>query len=460
MTLRARLATLGFLALIALLAAAASVLLIARSTDQQRVDRAQESLAETLDLLRERVADDKPPHAGRMGFAGAFAPDGSPRWGGRPIPPSLAPGLRALRLRALQQEGTVYDQFELAASDLPPSPRGPMRAREGVMVLGARALPDRGVLWAARLVPMAPGFRRGRYAVLALVGLAVLLVAAAMRTVAQVQRDTAALQRSLRALGTDLSAPVESPQLGELATVADGLRDLARARAHAESERVRLEGALASRERLAALGRVVAGVAHEVRNPLASMKLKVDLARMQTGAEAELDTDLRELGEEISRLDRLITDLLVVAGRRSGPVTPCDLGALAAKRAALLDAWAEQQEVQIRASGEARARVDADGVSRVLDNLLRNAVQASPPGAEVIVRTRTTDGGAVVEVEDRGAGVPSDRVSELFEPFFTTRAEGTGLGLAMSRAVAEAHGGTLRYARDGAVTRFTLTIPA
>jgi signal transduction histidine kinase len=190
------------------------------------------------------------------------------------------------------------------------------------------------------------------------------------------------------------------------------------------------------------------------------MKLKVDLARMQTGAAAELDTDLRELGEEISRLDRLITDLLVVAGRRSGPVTPCDLGALAAKRAALLDAWAEQQEVQIRASGEARARVDADGVSRVLDNLLRNAVQASPSGAEVIVRTRTTDGGAVVEVEDRGAGVPPDRVSELFEPFFTTRAEGTGLGLAMSRAVAEAHGGTLRYARDGAVTRFTLTIPA
>jgi signal transduction histidine kinase len=96
----------------------------------------------------------------------------------------------------------------------------------------------------------------------------------------------------------------------------------------------------------------------------------------------------------------------------------------------------------------------------VLDNLLRNAVQASPPGAEVIVRTRTTDGGAVVEVEDRGAGVPPDRVSELLEPFFTTRAEGTGLGLAMSRAVAEAHGGTLRYVRDGGTTRFTLTIPA
>ncbi len=459
MTLRARLGTLGFLALIALLAAAASVLLIARSTDQARLDRAQESLAETLDLLRERIDDHKPPHVGRMGFNGAFAPDGSPRWAGRPMPPALSPHLRALRLRALQGEGTSYEQAEFeGASD--PSPRGAMRPREGVMVMGARALPDRTVIWAARLVPMAPGFRRGRYAVLALVGLAVLLVAAAMRTVAQVQRDTAALQRSLRALGTDLSAPVESPRLGELATVADGLRDLARARAHAESERVRLEGALASRERLAALGRVVAGVAHEVRNPLASMKLKVDLARMQTGAAGELDADLRELGEEIARLDRLITDLLVVAGRRSGPVTSCDLGALAAKRAALLDAWAEQQEVQIRASGEGRAKVDADGVARVLDNLLRNAVQASPPGAEVIVRTRTTGGATVIEVEDRGAGVPPEREAELFEPFFTTRAEGTGLGLAMSRAVAEAHGGTLRYARDGAVTRFTLTIPA
>lgn len=458
MTLRARLATLGILSFLALLAAAASVLVLARSSDQQRIERAREGLVESLDLVRERLDEGGELPRRRGGFAGVIGRDGVIYGGGRALPPRVRSALDALALRARARGEPVFEQVELGEGDGSFGPR--RRTREGVLVIAARALPEGGAVWSARVVPVAPGLRRGRYAVLLLVLLAVVLVGYALRTLVDVQRDTASLQRSLGALGEDLSAPVESPRLGELSRVADGLRALARSRAHAESERVRLESELAARERLASLGRVVAGVAHEVRNPLASMKLKVDLARVQPAAKGELEVDLRELGDEIARLDRLITDLLVVAGRRSGPVASCELGALAAKRAALLEGCFEQQGVRVVCEGEARARVDADGVARVIDNLLRNAAQASPRGESVRIRVREEGDGAVIEVEDRGPGVDPARLGELFEPFFTTRAEGTGLGLAMSRAVAEAHGGALRYARVEGSTRFTLTLPA
>jgi signal transduction histidine kinase len=105
---------------------------------------------------------------------------------------------------------------------------------------------------------------------------------------------------------------------------------------------------------------------------------------------------------------------------------------------------------------------DPDALTRAVDNLLRNAVEASPRGASVRARAGETvqEGPAscFVQITDRGAGVPADRAAELFEPFFTTKADGTGLGLALARAVATAHKGTLTYMRDRDVTRFTLTL--
>jgi signal transduction histidine kinase len=97
-------------------------------------------------------------------------------------------------------------------------------------------------------------------------------------------------------------------------------------------------------------------------------------------------------------------------------------------------------------------------MARALDNLLRNAVEASPEGATV--QATVHDDGMVlsIRVEDRGPGVPPGRAGELFEPFFTTKPEGTGLGLAISRAIARAHGGDVVYGRNGDATHFELTI--
>jgi signal transduction histidine kinase len=114
--------------------------------------------------------------------------------------------------------------------------------------------------------------------------------------------------------------------------------------------------------------------------------------------------------------------------------------------------------VTLAVEGDARGTIDADSLSRAVDNFLRNAVEASPKGGRVRAAIEKRGARVVVRVEDAGSGVDIARAAELFEPFFTTKPEGTGLGLAISRAIARAHGGDATYGREGNVTRFELTL--
>ena len=328
----------------------------------------------------------------------------------------------------------------------------------GTVFLGARRRADGRVLWAAYTV-LAPKFLGvWRTTVTVLTSATVLLGALAMTAVASATRGARALTRSLSALEVDLSATVARPFLAELASVADGVASLARSLAEAQREREALYVELGRSERSAALGRVVAGVAHEIRNPLASMKLRVDVARTSDNVPAEVVTELLAVEEEIVRLDRLVTDFLVVSGRRIGRRVDSDLGDLARRRVAQLAPWAKELGVSLAVEGSARAVVDPVACARAVDNLVKNAVEASPPGAEVRVRIEGRQSGAAMAVEDRGPGVPDERLAELFEPFFTTKPDGTGLGLAVSRAIAVASGGKLTYQRLAGVTRFELAL--
>jgi signal transduction histidine kinase len=324
------------------------------------------------------------------------------------------------------------------------------------VVIGVTPLHAGGYIYAATIVGSQKEKERLRAVVLLLAAACGLLVVASLQTLVIFQRGASSLRASLAGLARDLSRKVERPRLRELGEIADGVSQLAVDLAEAQRAKEALARELQAQERLAALGRVAAGVAHEVRNPLAAIALRVDLALERKDIDAPLMTDLKKVSDEIRRLNRFVADLLVVAGRRAASRRESDLGALARARADLLAPWAAARGIDIEVTGEARAPVDADALARALDNLVRNAVEASPHGSSVQEEVTRANGGASIAVVDAGLGV--DEKARLFEPFFTTKPDGTGLGLALARAVAAGHGGTVGYERKDARTRFTMTI--
>ncbi|HEU4538731.1 MAG TPA: HAMP domain-containing sensor histidine kinase, partial [Polyangiaceae bacterium] len=337
----------------------------------------------------------------------------------------------------------------------------PLRA--GTLVLGVTpaggAAPGR-LAWAGVLVRPIPWLSAWQWIVSLLTAATALLVATSLYTVVTMTRGATALRETLRALPRDLGAKVPRPPVRELSDIADGIARLAEDLAAAREAETRLGAQLAANERLTALGRVAAGVAHEVRNPLASIKLRLDLAAAGARLPEVAERAIAHASSEIARLDRLVADLLIVAGRAAGGRHETDVGALVRARAEALGPWAEGRGVSLRTAGEGRIDADADSLARAVDNLLRNAVEASAPGDAVEVAVAAVDAGErlVVRVDDRGPGVPEAQRDTLFEPFFTTKPGGTGLGLALSRAIARAHGGDLTYDRPGGVSRFELSL--
>ena len=301
-------------------------------------------------------------------------------------------------------------------------------------------------------------------AILALGTLA--LVAVSLDALFALRKGAAQLDESLEKLSSDLNAEVPRPRAEELSRITDGLKKMAEHLADAREREVALSRKLSHEQRLAGLGRVVAGVAHEIRNPLAGMKLRLDLLVRSSSAEAVRE-DVQACLDEVARLDRVVRSLLVVARRAPSAGSSVGearkelaLSALVDERIALALELAKERSVTVHRQGEATLTTDPDALARVLDNVLRNAIEASPTGGTVDVDVQTKEGeGVVIEVSDDGEGVPEAREAEIFEPFFTTKPEGTGLGLWLSRSLIEALSGTLDYARVGARTTFRVRLP-
>jgi signal transduction histidine kinase len=439
---RRRLLAIAALTLVTCGAAIVTILVLSKMTMEVRIDHARENVTREVERVRALVeAQDPSSRSHRTWQSGELVSGyvtASSDTEGRPF---LA---EALELAHQQNRPVMEDHAE---GDPP-------------VLVAAAPVSGGGAVFAFQRVIAGRETRSLRLVVIVLALLSFGLIAASLRTLREVEHGVVSLRSSLAALAKDLRAPVTRPALRELADVAIGVASLADDLRRAEEERERLTHELVERERLAALGRVVAGVAHEVRNPLTAMKLRADLARTSGEATPAVARDLEDIASEISRLDRLVSDLLIVAGRRFGPHRDVDIGELVAKRVALIQPWATEKGVRLKSDGAATAPVDPDAIARTIDNLLRNAVEASPNGASVDAHV-TQEGAQVrIDVVDQGIGVAPERAAELFEPFFTTKPDGTGLGLALARAVATAHDGSLHYGREGDRTRFSLTLGA
>jgi signal transduction histidine kinase len=218
-------------------------------------------------------------------------------------------------------------------------------------------------------------------------------------------------------------------------------------------------------EQLAAVGQLAAGMAHEVRNPLTSIKLLVGAAMHDGRAAGLSDTDLRVIHDEVGRLERKVEALLDFARPRGTTPEPADVGRIVRQVADLIGVRLRQQNIELKLdlpSEPVALKLDRDQFNGVVLNLLLNALDAMPGGGELTVTLgRAVDGTIVLTVADTGGGISAAVGPRLFDPFFSTKSTGTGLGLNVARRVVESHGGSLTAAnRAGGGACFTVSLPA
>ncbi|MEN9799302.1 MAG: hypothetical protein RL653_2998, partial [Pseudomonadota bacterium] len=270
------------------------------------------------------------------------------------------------------------------------------------------------------------------FAVLLGVGL-LLLSAAAVVTAAGLAAPLGRLMDAALRMGRgDLSTPVRPERTREIGTLALEL----------ESMRRQLEG----RDRQ--LKMMIAGVAHEVRNPLGGMELFAGLLDEELASAspsvAEARGHVERVRSELRYLTRIVEDFLAFAREQPLSLTEVEGRGLLESVRSHLEGEAQARGVEVVLEAvPGRVSADEGLVTAALVNLLKNALQASPKGGRVVLRGRVEEGGYALEVEDCGKGIPAEEADKVFEPFFTTREKGTGLGLPLARKIAEAHRGSL-----------------
>jgi signal transduction histidine kinase len=234
-----------------------------------------------------------------------------------------------------------------------------------------------------------------------------------------------------------------------------------------EHARVVAEAELLKKDRLSVLGQLTATVAHELRNPLSAIRNTLfSLKEMAAGGGLKLDRPIARMERSIERCNRIIGDLLEYARTRELRRTAIGFDAWLREIVAEQSLPATVTLVEELGAGDALALIDGERVRRVVVNLLENAVQAlaemPADGGErrIAVRTRVVDGNIEFALEDTGPGIAPENLERIFEPLFSTKSFGTGLGLATVRQIVGQHGGTIDVASEpGRGTCFTVRLP-
>jgi len=247
----------------------------------------------------------------------------------------------------------------------------------------------------------------------------------------------------------------------------DRLRDSLKELSESNAELASARQALVNAEKLASMGQLAAGIAHEINNPLGVILLYAKLLLDDASADPQRRRDLGLIAEQAERCRKIVAGLLNFARRNKVVRQPVDVTRMVdrCRRAVLIPdnvrVWVEHR------MADPVAELDEDQILQVLTNLIVNAVEAMPQGGDLTISTSDTPAEVVLEVRDTGCGIPPQHLPKIFEPFFTTKqiGKGTGLGLAVAYGIVKMHRGRIEAesnadpARGPTGTTFRVTLP-
>ena len=404
------------------------------------------------------------------------------------VPLSAVPGGEAGIRSVLAEPPTKFNHEGCANCTVGKCHYGEYTAPDGVRVIGAcYPSSDRKWMVVSETLLSDPGIAAslGPFIVGSLLasacGLAAMLLAGGFlgRRISAPIRNVAEAAR--RIAGGDLSTRAvygKRDEVGALVSAFNSLVDgLISTREEVRSRNRELEEALAQLSRvrdhlvrvesISAVGRVAASVVHEIRNPLSSVKMNLQILSRPVAGDPKLAEHARIALDQVDRLERMLTDLLAFGRPLHLEVERTELGRCVERALSDVRGRADEKGVELAAAGNGAVTVDADParITQAIVNLLANAIDASPAGGRVEVGWSETrqDGLRFVtcEVRDRGTGIRPEHREEIFDPFFTTKEGGTGLGLATVKKIVSLHGGRIEVESEvgrGTVMRMVLPV--
>jgi signal transduction histidine kinase len=326
---------------------------------------------------------------------------------------------------------------------------------EFVLIQAMKTQDQNAVAWAMQRRPRESGTTGRRALLIALVLAALLSVGGILRMAIVLRRGVSEIQGGLQGLEKDfnLSLPENSGELGEIAKSINRMAVVRR----------KLEEELRREDRLRAVGRTVAGFAHEIRNPLNGIRLSMQVLEQRLNGGIVQAQDLKLVIGEVDRMDALLSDLLAFREKKNVDVSEQNVLPVVERCVELVQSPNTGSRIRVEASvGQSSllARVDSQRLTQATLNLLLNAVEAAGDDGEVVVSLRQIGENVEIEVQDSGPALTVDQQQHIFEAFYTTKLNGTGLGLAVSRQLVLEMGGDLRYQPEAGRKAFVISLLA
>ncbi len=284
-------------------------------------------------------------------------------------------------------------------------------------------------------------------------------IVATVWILARLKRGVKEVTSGLAVLENDAGYRLTPPTAGELGEISAAINKMA----DAVEQKSMLEEQLEKSSRLAALGRLVAGVAHEIRNPLGIMKATIQVMQDEFGKQDEMQEYLMVLNEQVERQNKIIRELLDYAKPVPPIFQPVNVNDILKSILVFSRSYFQQYKIETAIDLAVEPLVvnaDVEKLKQAFLNLIFNAVEAMPDGGQLQVRTGADINTVVIDFADNGHGIPESDINRLFDPFFTTKNTGTGLGLATVHKIVEMHGGKVEVTSDtGRGTVFRITLP-